>query len=61
MRGRSGNGRGQGGRPGRGGGTAAGPGGECVCPKCGHREPHDVGQPCTERKCPACGAQMIRA
>ncbi len=37
-----GRGRGAGGRgPGRGGGPyLAGPDGECVCPKCGHRQPH---------------------
>jgi len=59
-RGRGG-GRGGGRGPGRmGGGFAAGPGGDCVCPKCGHREPHTVGQPCYQKKCPKCGAQMTR-
>ncbi len=53
-------GRGQGQGPGRMGGTAAGPGGDCVCPACGHREPHIVGVPCTSRTCPKCGATMIR-
>jgi hypothetical protein len=63
-----GEGRGQG--AGRGGGRgqgrmggpkAAGPGGNCVCPKCGHEVPHVVGQPCYEEKCPQCGTQMTRA
>ena len=53
-------GRGQGGGRGRMGGTAAGPGGYCVCPNCGHREPHVAGQPCTDKQCPECGARMIR-
>jgi len=44
---------------GRGGGpNAAGPGGSCLCPSCGHRQPHVPGQPCTEIKCPRCGARM---
>jgi len=53
-------GRGQGQGPGRMGGTAAGPGGDCVCPVCGHHEPHIVGLPCTSRTCPKCNAPMIR-
>jgi hypothetical protein len=54
-------GRGQGSGPGRmGGSKAAGPGGYCVCPQCGHREVHQVGQPCYEKACPKCGARMIR-
>ncbi len=56
-----GSGRGGGGGGGRGGGPyAAGPGGECVCPSCGHRSTHTVGVPCYQEKCPKCGAQMIR-
>lgn len=55
-----GSGRGQGRGPGRMGGIAAGPDGDCVCPSCGHREPHVVGQPCTGKTCPKCGAHMIR-
>lgn len=45
---------------GRMGGFAAGPAGECVCPKCGNRVPHQRGLPCAERKCPSCGSMMTR-
>jgi len=56
-----GGGRGQGqGRGRMGGRYAAGPGGNCVCPNCGHKEPHVAGQPCTDRKCPECGTMMVR-
>ncbi len=56
-----GGGRGQGRGPGRmGGRKVAGPGGQCICPICGHRVPHEVGQPCYERNCPRCGATMTR-
>lgn len=59
--GSGGGGRGRGGQGrGLGGGVAAGPGGVCVCPQCGHEEPHDVGMPCQERRCPKCGAIMTR-
>ena len=43
-----------------GGPFAAGPGGNCVCPKCGYKELHIVGQPCNEKTCPKCGTQMTR-
>lgn len=39
----------------------AGPGGECVCPNCGHRLPHQAGIPCNSVNCPKCGANMVRA
>ncbi len=46
---------------GRGGGRfAAGPGGECVCPKCGYKKSHTLGQPCYQMKCPKCGSNMTR-
>ncbi len=53
--GQQGNGRG-----GMGGSFAAGPGGVCVCPRCGHHEPHERGVPCTQKQCPKCGTCMIR-
>lgn len=37
-----------------------GPGGDCVCPKCGERLPHRTGVPCQEERCPECGAKMLR-
>ncbi|NLN75527.1 MAG: hypothetical protein GX139_04405 [Armatimonadetes bacterium] len=46
---------------GRMGGAKAGIGGECVCPSCGHREPHKRGEPCAEKACPKCNARMVRA
>jgi hypothetical protein len=56
-----GSGRGRGAGPGRmGGSQAAGPGGYCVCPSCGRRVKHVVGQPCYNKQCPKCGAQMVR-
>ena len=60
-RGQDGRGQGQGRGPGRmGGPRAAGPGGNCVCPNCGHEVPHKVGQPCYNVVCPKCGTQMTR-
>lgn len=32
--------------------------GTCVCPVCGHREPHERGVSSVQRPCPSCGAQM---
>ena len=42
------------------GGIAAGPGGECVCPKCGLCIPHERGVPCAGMKCPDCGVALVR-
>lgn len=62
-RGPGGGGRGPGGGGrGRGGGTnpGSGPGGSCVCPKCGHRQPHVVGQRCLDIACPKCGTRLVK-
>ncbi|MCD6522876.1 MAG: DUF134 domain-containing protein [Candidatus Diapherotrites archaeon] len=45
---------------GRMGGSALGPGGYCVCPKCGYKVPHQRGVPCYSMTCPKCGTQMTR-
>jgi predicted Fe-Mo cluster-binding NifX family protein len=57
-----GQGRGRGGgSTGRmGGPPAGGPVGACLCPQCGHREPHERGVPCVQKKCPKCGSVMAR-
>ena len=56
-----GRGFGRGGGRGRMGGSAAGPGGICKCPKCGHEEQQIRGQPCMNKKCPKCKSAMIRS
>lgn len=61
--GSGGKGRGQdssGGGRGMGGGRGRGSGGDCVCPDCGHKTPHERGTPCYEVKCPNCGSSMTR-
>ncbi|MCP3683974.1 MAG: DUF134 domain-containing protein [bacterium] len=40
--------------------SAAGPGGTCKCPSCGHEQTHARGQPCNQMKCPKCGNLMAR-
>ncbi len=56
-----GGGVGQGGAGrGQGGGSSKGPGGNCICPSCGERVPHQLGTPCFEEKCPKCGTVMTR-
>jgi hypothetical protein len=63
-RGQGAGGQGSGGQAGRGqrGGNkpGSGPTGNCVCPSCGHKEPHVAGQRCIDRTCPKCGTRMIR-
>lgn len=54
-------GRGAGAPRGRMGGFGMGPAGECVCPQCGTRLPHQRGVPCFQMKCPNCGAPLTRA
>jgi hypothetical protein len=44
----------------KGGPSNAGPGGNCLCPKCNYAEPHMPGEPCKSKKCPKCGTLMIR-
>ena len=45
---------------GLGGGTGEGPGGYCICPKCGYKMGHETGTPCNKVKCPQCDALMTR-
>ena len=57
-----GQGLGRGGGRGRqSGGFGLGPDGECVCPQCGEKTPHQRGVPCYELRCPRCGQFMTRA
>ena len=58
----TGKGLGRGGDRGRKGGSKAGsgPGGNCVCPRCGAVAEHRIGIPCYDVTCPKCGASMIR-
>jgi transcription initiation factor IIE alpha subunit len=37
-----------------------GSGGNCVCPKCDMKLAHQRGVPCNEKRCPDCGAKMVR-
>ena len=30
----------------------------CICPKCGHKETHKRGVPCSQVECPKCGVLM---
>ena len=56
-----GGGFGRGGRRGVGGGGLRYRENEfCMCPKCGHKELHQMGEPCNMKKCQICGALMIR-
>ena len=55
-----GSGSGQGLGRGRNKGGAFGPGGFCVCAKCGRKVKHRQGEKCTTLKCPDCGHTMIR-
>lgn len=47
-------------RQGKNKGGAFGPGGYCLCVKCGEKVPHQQGVKCTTRKCPVCGHTMVR-
>ena len=37
-----------------------GPGGYCVCPKCGYKFIHERGTPCSKFECPKCKSNLIR-
>lgn len=37
-----------------------GPGGYCVCPKCGYKVEHKRGIPCSKIKCPKCNVSLVR-
>lgn len=41
--------------------AGVGPGGDCICPHCGQRQPHQRGAPCFKQRCPTCNVAMIRA
>ncbi len=55
-----GRGPGQGRGQGRMGGKGLGPGGNCRCPSCGTKVPHQRGTPCYKQSCPKCGNKMTR-
>ncbi len=38
----------------------AGSAGNCLCPSCGLKVPHQAGVPCASINCPECGFRMIR-
>lgn len=60
---RTGRGAGRGGKgAGRMRGTrpSAGSTGECICPSCGARIPHQAGIPCYKTSCPECGSKLVR-
>jgi len=38
----------------------SGPGGNCVCPKCGYTTPHKWADPCNTHTCPKCGATLTK-
>ena len=58
--GRGGVGQGMGSGQGRMGGQGIGPGGNCLCPSCGTKTPHQQGVPCVQVNCPECGTTMVR-
>jgi hypothetical protein len=57
-----GRGMGKGAGMGRMGGNraGAGPAGNCICPTCGTKMPHQAGTPCSSMNCPKCGINIVR-
>ena len=53
-----GRGKGRGGMSGNRPG--AGPAGNCLCPACGIKVPHQAAVPCYSMNCPKCATPMIR-
>ena len=45
---------------GRGIQSGIGVGGNCVCPGCGKKIPHQRSVPCNQISCPNCGMKMIK-
>jgi len=45
-------------KQGRQGGLGAGRSIECKCSKCGNKEPHIRGVPCSRKECSKCGTPM---
>lgn len=41
-------------------GSNMGPGGWCVCHKCGYKTKHERGVRCQEKTCPKCGLKLVR-
>jgi len=35
-------------------------GGNCICIKCGYKEPHEPGIPCRNKTCPKCKTKLFR-
>jgi len=42
------------------GAIGGGPGGYCVCPKCGYKIIHERGVPCSQLFCPKCKINLVR-
>jgi predicted RNA-binding Zn-ribbon protein involved in translation (DUF1610 family) len=55
-----GQGKGRNAQEGNRGQGGMGPGGYCVCLKCGYRIPKQRGVRCMDLHCPKCGAVMVR-
>jgi len=45
---------------GKGTKPGSGPRGDCICPECGNKFQHQVGQRCMDLNCPKCGTPMVR-